>query len=492
MTDPTDTPARNVVLINVDHWPSDLFGHRGHRSVMTPTLDELARCGTAFTNAYSECPVCIPARRTLMTGTSARTHGDRNYAATMPWPETPSLAGCFSEAGYQTAAVGKLHVYPQRVRIGFDDVILSEEGRMQFGAVDDYEQYLADHGHAGEAFGHGMGNNQYHVAPWHLDDELHVTEWATRQMCRTIKRRDPTRPGFWYLSYVHPHPPLVPPQRYLDLYRDVEIEAPISGAWAVDADDLPPALRALRRRFDASYGPGETTLALRAFYALCTHIDHQLRLVVGTLREEGLLNDTVIAFTSDHGDMLGSHGLWAKRLFYQGSSCVPFLVIPAAGDQRLSGGRLDGRLAGLVDMMPTLLDLAGVEIPDSVDGISLAGDATRPTLFGEIGEGHGATRMIHDGRHKLIYYPADNRIQLFDLELDPHEVTDRANDATYGKQRFDLTQALIAELHSGDEAWAKDGALVGLEALPDDGAVPADRGLMGQRGIQFPQPPASN
>ena len=137
---------------------------------------------------------------------------------------------------------------------------------MQYGVADDYEQFLADNGHPGEAFGHGMGNNQYHVAPWHLDDELHVTEWATRAMCCTIKRRDPTRPGFWYLSYVHPHLPLVPPQRYLDLYRDVEIPEPIIGAWAEDPESL-PALRT-RRRFDASYGVHERDLALRAFYAL--------------------------------------------------------------------------------------------------------------------------------------------------------------------------------------------------------------------------------
>src|SRR5688500_12805117 len=112
----------NVLLITGDHWPASFLGAAGHPVVQTPTLDQLARNGVRFTRAYSECPVCIPARRTLMTGTSPRAHGDRVFGEQLPMPDVPTLAQTFRDAGYQAYAVGKQHVYPQRRRIGFDDV----------------------------------------------------------------------------------------------------------------------------------------------------------------------------------------------------------------------------------------------------------------------------------------------------------------------------------------------------------------------------------
>jgi arylsulfatase A-like enzyme len=127
-------------------------------------------------------------------------------------PNIKTLAQSFRDAGYQAYAVGKLHVYPQRDRIGFDDVMLSEEARYQFGVTDDYEMWLGENGYLGQEYSHGMSNNQYYTRPWHLPEEAHQTTWATAQMVRTIKRKDPTRPAFYYLSYVHPHPPLVPLQ----------------------------------------------------------------------------------------------------------------------------------------------------------------------------------------------------------------------------------------------------------------------------------------
>ena len=190
------------------------------------------------------------------------------------------------------------------------------------GGTDDYETYLADQGVPGRQFLHGMGNNAYVNRPWHRDEAHHVTNWATREMVRLIKRRDPSRPGFWYLSYNHPHPPLVPLRDYVDMYRDRPIDIPGMGEWAQDPALLPHYLRP-NRAAGEQMSDYDVRTARRAFYALCTQIDHQLRVVIGTLREEGLLEDTIILFTSDHGDMLGKHGLWAKRMFYEESAQVP-------------------------------------------------------------------------------------------------------------------------------------------------------------------------
>ena len=142
----------NVLLICTDHWPGSLLGVEGHPAIETPTLDELARGGVRFTRAYSECPVCIPARRTPHDRhLAARATATASSRSACRCRASPLLAQAFRDAGYQAYASGKLHVYPQRDRIGFDDVMLVEEGRVQFGVIDDYELSLGDRGLAGRA-----------------------------------------------------------------------------------------------------------------------------------------------------------------------------------------------------------------------------------------------------------------------------------------------------------------------------------------------------
>jgi arylsulfatase len=474
----------NVLLVMVDQWPGRLLGAAGHPVIQTPTLDAIARNGVYFPRAYSECPICIPARRTLMTGTTPRTHGDRVFGTVNRMPSLPTIAQCFRDGGYQAFAVGKLHVDPPRNRIGFDDVLLAEEGRPHLGAVDDHDLYLAERGFAGQQFLHGMNNNNYMSRTWHLPEDCHVTNWSTVQMAKTIKRRDPTRPAFWCLSYTHPHPPLVPLPTYLDYYRQFEMDPALSGPWSEDEDPVP-----LKMNRDFYGRRSEQALAeiRRAFYALCTHIDHQLRVVIGTLREEAILDDTVVLIAADHGDMLGDFGLFAKRTFYERSANVPMILMGRAGDERVGHHRTDTRLVGLQDLMPTLLDLADIRIPQSVDGISMVSEKKRDVLFGDCLENVSATRMMHDGRHKLIWYPAGNRVQLFDLEDDPMEVNDVADHGDYRDTRSHLEEKLVDHLYGGDLAWVKDGRLAGFDVQPY--SPKPERSLTGQRGLHYPEPP---
>lgn len=484
------TDRRNVLLVTVDQWPGRLLGAAGHPVIQTPTIDALAAMGVRYSNAYSECPICIPARRTLMTGTTTRSHGDRVFGTVNPMPRhLPTIAQTFRDNGYQAYAVGKLHVYPPRDRIGFDDVLLAEEGRPHLGRVDDHDLYLADRGFAGQQFGHGMNNNNYMYRPWHLPEDCHVTNWSTAQMCRTIKRRDPTRPAFWTLSYTHPHPPLVPLAHYMEMYRQLTPPSPLLGEWASDPDKLPRALRMIRD-FYPRFSPEIITEIRRAFYALCTHIDHQLRLVLGTLREEGLLDETVILFTSDHGDMLGDFGLFAKRTYFESSAKVPMIIAAPPGHPGVTPGSVDDRLVGLQDIMPTLLTAAGLKVPESCDGVSMLGDERRTELYGDCLETAGASRMLHDGRHKLIWYPAGNHVQLFDLATDPLEEHDRAADPAYAAIRADLEERLAAHCYGADleQGWVREGRLVGFE--PPAYQRTPDRSFSGQRGLHFPEPPA--
>jgi arylsulfatase A-like enzyme len=221
--------------------------------------------------------------------------------------------------------------------------------------------------------------------------------------------------------------------------------------------------------------------------ALCTHIDHQLRLVIGTLREEGLLDETVILFTADHGDMLGAHGLWAKRLYYEDSARVPTILLGPKGDARTMPGSVDTRLAGLADVMPTLLEFAGVAAPAHVEGLSMIGDARREVLLGACRDDASAARMATDARHKLLWYPTGNIVQLFDLAEDPQELHDRAADPALAGVRARLEAALVEGAWGVDLDWIRDGRLVGAPARDFIGQP--NRGLSGQRGHHFPPPP---
>lgn len=471
----------NVMVFCFDHFPGLLMGAAGNRDILTPTLDQLCACGTRYSQAYSATPTCIPARRALMTGTTAKTHGDRIFQEKLEMdPNLPTLPQVFREAGYQAFAVGKLHVYPQRNRIGFDEVLLNEEGRHHLGNVrDDFELYLADQGYSGQELTHAMGNNVYTVRPWHLPEHCHPTHWTARQMCRVIQRRDPTRPAFWYCSFIAPHPPITPPSEYLDMYRDLGIEDPLIGDWARDPKQMPHALQRHRGKW-IEMSEREIRLARMGFYAQCTYIDHQMRLVIGTLREEGLLDNTVILVTGDHGDMLGNHNLFCKPPMLEYSAKIPLILVPHRGCERIGIDRVDERLAELRDVMPTLLDLCEIPIPATVEGESLLSATPRSHLYCEHHEGPAAMRMIRADRYKLIWYPVGNRFQLFDLANDPMELEDLGQDPDCRSVVERLSGLLCNELYGSDLAWIQNRRLVGE---PDREFVPtADKGLLGQRG----------
>ena len=330
-----------------------------------------------------------------------------------------------------------------------------------------------------------MSNNAYQATPWHLPEEVHATNWATDTLARYVRRRDPMRPALWYLGYRHPHPPLVPPQRILDQYANIEMDRKFVGNWARDCSELPYHLQGVASR--AVYSEREEDAARRAFYALCTHIDQQLGSLIGTIREEGILDDTIIMFTSDHGDMLGNHNLWAKQTFYEWSSGVPMVVMGTRNCRKTGFNRTDDRIVCLKDVMPTLLDLCGIGVPETVEGESMVAGTGRRTLYGEFGDSGHCSRMLRDRTHKLIYYPVGNVFQLFDLESDPDEMDDLAGDPDQQERLERMQQLLIANLYGSDLEWIRNGELVGE---PGRTYHPGpNRELSLTRGHQWPVPP---
>ena len=166
------------------------------------------------------------------------------------------------------------------------------------------------------------------------------------------------------------------------------------------------------------------------------------------------------------------------------------ILLGARGTPPVARGAVDDRLVGLQDVMPTLLSLAGLDVPDGVDGLSMVGDVRRDRLYGEYGVGADATRMITDDRHKLVYYPAGHHVQLFDLRADPDESVDLSAAPEHATARARLLSWLCAELYGTDRDWIRDGELVGT---PEPAAPPAiDRGLHGVRGYHWPPPPPTD
>ncbi|MFH1569260.1 MAG: sulfatase/phosphatase domain-containing protein, partial [Gemmatimonadota bacterium] len=206
-------------------------------------------------------------------------------------------------------------------------------------------------------------------------------------------------------------------------------------------------------------------------------------LLLGQLREAGLLDDTVLMFTADHGDMLGNHGLWAKPPMLEWSAKIPLLLVPTADCNQVGHHVRDGRLAELRDVMPTLLDLCGIECPTTVEGQSLVSDPPRPHLYCEHWEDERAMRMVRADQYKLIWYPVGNRFQLFDLAEDPQEMVDLSDSARHLEIRQRLAQILQGELYGTDQQWVRNGELVGEPDRPREPAP--NRRLSGQRGWRF-------
>ena len=214
----------NILMITTDQHRADSLGIAGHPVLQTPYLDRLASTGIRFTSAYSACPICIPARRTLLSGQKASEHG---VLTNVHKPlEGPTLPGELTSVGYQTHLVGKLHLYPERKSYGFQGTDWSDSPSPS-ARRDDYERYLNDHGIAGrDVMAHRINQNGWVVRPWHLEEKYHFSNWCADRALEFLERRDPTRPFFLNVSFFHPHQPLMPPRTYFDRYRDTELPPP--------------------------------------------------------------------------------------------------------------------------------------------------------------------------------------------------------------------------------------------------------------------------
>ena len=456
----------NVLLIMTDEHRGDALGIDGHPIVETPYLDAIAASGSHFTSGYSATPVCIPARRTVMTGTKASTHGVfMNYHTHLAQQTLPQT---LSDAGYQTHLVGKLHLYPNRKLYGFNSADWADNPAQHDTSVvdDDYQMFLHEQGLYGPdiARAHGVDENGWVARPFHLDERFHFTNWCAEKAMRFLERRDPTTPFFLKMSIHAPHAPCAPPQYYFDKYMAMDIPEPAVAEWARVFDGPKRGLSV--KSWRTALEPKVLKQYMAGYYGAIEHADHQIGRVLNHVPE-----NTIVIFTSDHGEMLGEHQWIRKRSAFEGSARIPFIVkLPKSFEAEQ--GKPIGEVVELMDVMPTILDAVGVDIPDSVDGASVMpllrddDNDWRDYIHGECTPMETINSGMHyitDGKEKYIYYPGRGEEQFFDLINDPVEMTNLAADPTCA-DRVELGRSrLISELDGRPENFVVNGKLAKLD-----------------------------
>jgi choline-sulfatase len=415
----------NFLIVMVDQLAPAFLPIHGREVVKAPNLVALAAQGVVFDSAYCNSPLCSPSRAVFMTGRLPSRTGVYDNAAEFR-ADIPTYAHYLRRAGYRTILSGKMHFCGPDQLHGFEERLTTDIYPADFGWTPDW-----DHPTERPSWYHNMSSVTEAglcVRTNQLDYDDEVTFCAERAIY-DIARSNDRRPFLLVASLTHPHDPFAITEKYWSLYRPEDIAPPLPGV-ARDPHSL--RLRAVCAMDAVTITDDQIRDARRAYYGAISYVDDNLGKLLAALRATRLDEDTIIVFLSDHGEMLGERGLWYKMSYLEGAARVP-LVIAAPG--RFKPGRVAASVS-LVDILPTLVDLAGEDVAalaDATDGRSLAphltGGAGHDEVIGEyLAEGVIAPMvMIRRGRWKFIHSPADPD-QLFDCAADPREETNLARD----------------------------------------------------------------
>jgi arylsulfatase len=434
----------NVILFTTDQHRGDHLSIAGHPVVETPNVDSWVEEGAYFPNAYTEIPSTTGARVVLHTGKGSYHCGLIGYAG-QEWDETTSVAHILAQAGYHCINVGWRNMHPRRKLYGYHLVIPHDlrEGD------DDYMEWLKrEVGPWAHERGHGCDANGWLARPWHLEERHHPTVWTTEVALEQIAKRDPTKPFFLWCSHLRPHSPYDPPQFYWDMYINRELpEIPI-GDWAGVHDKPNPGLS--RTAWEGRLTPEQDQRGRAGYMGVITHIDYELGRMMEMLNRYlgGLANNTLWIFTSDHGDMMGDHHLHRKSYAFEGSARIPFVVKYPRGLDVPTG--VFEQVVGLQDVMPTILDVCGVEAPEGVTGQSLLkaarGEPWREFFHGEHSQCYhpsNAMQYLTDGKEKYVWYPPTGEEQFFDISEDRRELRDLSKEPAHGERVTTWRERLI-------------------------------------------------
>ena len=451
----------NIVFIITDQQRTDTIAATGHPWMDTPNLDRLVNEGTSFSNMYCTAPCCAPSRASIFSGTYPHTNGV--FRNDEPW------AYCWVEdlarVGYHCVNVGKMHTWPVEHPFGFHERHVTENKDRSNPTL---PFYLDNWDKAFWTRGIEKPSRQtYKRRPdyreslgafvWEPPEDLHSDNFVGDMACMWLDRWTGDAPFFLQIGIPGPHPPYDPIKSWLDAYLAKDnLPEPIR-------EDIPHQIAPVRRhrerhaaaQYDAIIhipdpSPEQFHRQRAAYYANVGMIDAQIGHILRSLEKRGVLDDTVIIFTSDHGDCLNDHGLSQKWSMYDQSVKVPAVfwgpgLIPA-------GQRLDG-LFSLMDIGPTILELAGASVPDFMEAESLkphldgSGGTGRDRIFAELAsdlivDASEFQTMVREGPWKLVYYVDHSEGLLFNLDNDPREV-----ENLWGNPEYDSVRArLIKEI----------------------------------------------
>ncbi len=426
-----------LIIMSDEHAPmfSSVYGHP---LVQTPNMERLAGLGTTFENAYCNSPLCMPSRMSFMTGRYIH-HQDTWDNACPLRPDALTWAHMLRSVGHEVVLSGKQHFCgPERLH-GFQQQLARDLHAELAHPIFDWSQgaipALQPWGALAEA---RPGSTT----------EIEVDDLAQQRALTWLA--DPARreqPWALNVSFIAPHFPFVVPQRYWDLYPLEDIDLPQIPPGHLEA--LHPVYQRLRRMFGLVDFPEELVRRARAgYYGLITYLDEKIGQLLDALEASGQLENTIIIHISDHGEMNGEHGLWRKSNFHEASARVPLQI---AWPGQLPAGDRNAKVVSLVDVVATLLEMAGAEPPASLDGDSLLpllkgrDAAWKDEAFSEYC-GHGVLRpmaMLRRGRHKLNYSLGDPP-ELYDLLDDPGEFHNLAGLQQHAQTLADLQSRLLA------------------------------------------------
>ena len=441
----------NILWYCTDQQRFDTIGALGNPHVITPNIDSLVRSGVAFTHAYCQSPICTPSRSSFMSGLyPSRLHNTRNGNATFPpWP--PVITKLIAESGYDCGMVGKFHLQSSghrtepRIDDGFAFWRFSHAPRDDWSQGHDYAEWVRDKG--GDL-------NELRNSDDRVPAEMHQTTWASDCAIEFMNRDRGEQPWLLNLNVYDPHPPFIPPASYAKKFKAADMPGPY-----FRSTDLKHQAKLSSIDFqDEIKDPVEHSAheAQALYYAMIALIDDQFARLLDALDASGQRDNTVIIFTSDHGETLGDHGLMYKGCrFYEGLVRVPLIF---SWPVTFQADVQSEALVELLDMSSTLIDLAGLEQPHYMQGKSLIpilkGDASlmehrefvRSEYFDALdphftgGDGTFAT-MYRDRQFKLSVYHDKNLGELYDLKNDPWEFDDLWDNPDYASVKNRLIEA---------------------------------------------------